>query len=168
MATASNKTTARKTSPKSPKSPKSLDATALLRGDHKVVSDLFAEYEKTRAPARKMALVTKICTELSVHAQVEEEIFYPAVKAALKDKELVPEAIVEQATMKALIAQIEGVTPDGEMFDAKVKVLADYVKHHVKEEHTEMFPKAKASKLDMADLGARLAARKSELMAQRA
>lgn len=165
MATASNKTTARKTSPKSPKS---LDATALLRGDHKVVSDLFAEYEKTRAPARKMALVTKICTELSVHAQVEEEIFYPAVKAALKDKELVPEAIVEQATMKALIAQIEGVTPDGEMFDAKVKVLADYVKHHVKEEHTEMFPKAKASKLDMADLGARLAARKSELMAQRA
>lgn len=165
MATAPKKTTTRKTSAKSPKA---LDATALLRADHKAVSDLFAEYEKTRSPARKMALVSKICTELSVHAQVEEEIFYPAVKAALKDKELVPEAIVEQATMKALIAQVEGVTPDGEMFDAKVRVLAEYVKHHVKEEHTEMFPKAKASKLDMADLGARLAARKSELMAQRA
>ena len=165
MATAPKKTTTRKTSAKSPKA---LDATALLRADHKAVSDLFAEYEKTRSPVRKMALVSKICTELSVHAQVEEEIFYPAVKAALKDKELVPEAIVEQATMKALIAQVEGVTPDGEMFDAKVRVLAEYVKHHVKEEHTEMFPKAKASKLDMADLGARLAARKSELMAQRA
>ena len=165
MATAPKKTTTRKTSAKSPKA---VDATALLRADHKAVSDLFAEYEKTRSPARKMALVSKICTELSVHAQVEEEIFYPAVKAALKDKELVPEAIVEQATMKALIAQVEGVTPDGEMFDAKVRVLAEYVKHHVKEEHTEMFPKAKASKLDMADLGARLAARKSELMAQRA
>lgn len=163
MATAPKKTTTRKTS-----APKAQDATALLRADHKRVSDLFAEYEKTRSPLRKMALVTKICTELSVHAQVEEEIFYPAVKAALKDKELVPEAIIEQATMKALISQVEGVTPDGEMFDAKIKVLSEYVKHHVKEEHTEMFPKAKASKLDLVELGARLTDRKRELMAQRA
>ena len=163
MATAPKKTTTRKTS-----APKAQDATALLRADHKRVSDLFAEYEKTRSPVRKMALVTKICTELSVHAQVEEEIFYPAVKAALKDKELVPEAIIEQATMKALISQVEGVTPDGEMFDAKIKVLSEYVKHHVKEEHTEMFPKAKASKLDLVELGARLTDRKGELMAQRA
>lgn len=163
MATAPKKTTTRKAS-----APKAQDATALLRADHKRVSDLFAEYEKTRSPVRKMALVTKICTELSVHAQVEEEVFYPAVKAALKDKELVPEAIIEQATMKALISQVEGVTPDGEMFDAKIKVLSEYVKHHVKEEHTEMFPKAKASKLDLVELGARLAERKRELMAQRA
>lgn len=163
MATAPKKTTTRKTS-----APKAQDATALLRADHKRVSDLFAEYEKARSPVRKMALVTKICTELSVHAQVEEEIFYPAVKAALKDKELVPEAIIEQATMKALISQVEGVTPDGEMFDAKIKVLSEYVKHHVKEEHTEMFPKAKASKLDLVELGARLAERKRELMAQQA
>ena len=163
MATAAKKSTTRKTS-----SPKAQDATALLRADHKRVSDLFSEYKKTRSPVRKMALVTKICTELSVHAQVEEEIFYPAVKAALKDKELVPEAIIEQATMKALISQVEGVTPDGEMFDAKIKVLSEYVKHHVKEEHTEMFPKAKASKLDLVELGARLAERKRELMSQRA
>ena len=162
MATAIKTTTTRKTSAKAP------DATALLRADHKRVSDLFTEYEKTRSSGRKMALVKKICTELSVHAQVEEEIFYPAVKAALKDKELVPEAIVEQATMKALIAQVEGVTPDGEMFDAKVRVLGEYVKHHVKEEHTEMFPKARRSQLDMTELGARLAARKAELIAQRA
>ena len=144
------------------------EAIALLRADHKLVSDLFADYEKARAPAKKMELVKKICSELTVHAQVEEEIFYPAVKAALKDKELIPEAIIEQATMKDLMSQIEGKTPDGEMFDAKVKVLSEYVKHHVKEEHTEMFPKAKASKLDMMALGEQLALRKSELMAMQA
>ena len=144
------------------------EATALLRADHKLVSDLFAEYDKARSTDKKLKLVTEICTELSVHAQVEEEIFYPAVKAALKDTELVPEATVEHATLKDLIAQVEGVQPDGEMFDAKIKVLSEYVKHHVKEEHTEMFPKAKATKLDMLELGAQIAARKSELMAMRA
>lgn len=144
------------------------EAIALLRADHKAVSELFSAYEKTRSSAKKMQLVSQICTELSVHAQVEEEIFYPAVKAALKDKVLIPEAVVEQATMKDLMAQVEGVTPDGEMFDAKVKVLSEYVKHHVKEEHTEMFPKAKKTKLDMLALGSQMAARKAELLALRA
>lgn len=102
-----------------------------------------------------------------MHAQVEEEIFYPAVKTALKDKELIPEAIVKQATMKELIGQIQGKQPDGEMFDAKDKVLSEYVKHHVKEKHTEMFPKANATRLDMLALGGQMASRKSELMAQR-
>jgi len=143
------------------------EATAQLKADHKAVSALFAAYEKARAPSMKKKLVAKICTELSVHAQVEDEIFYPAVKAALKDKELVPEAIVEHATLKNLISQIEGKEPDGEMFDAKVKVLSEYVKHHVKEEQNEMFPKAKKTKLDMRALGAQLAARKQELLAQR-
>src|SRR6185436_565757 len=137
----------------------------LLRADHKLVSDLFAEYEKARSPSKKQQLVGQICTELTVHAKVEEEIFYPAVKQALKDKELVPEATVEHATLKDLISQVEGKEPDGEMFDAKIKVLSEYVKHHVKEEHTEMFPKAKATKLDMADLGAQIAERKAELLA---
>ena len=150
------------------KSDKPKEATALLRADHKAVSALFTAYEKTRSPAKKMQIVSKICTELSVHAQVEEEIFYPAVKAALKDKVLIPEAVVEQATMKHLIAQVEGVTPDGEMFDAKVKVLSEYVKHHVKEEHTEMFPKARKTKLDLLALGSQMAVRKAELMAMRA
>lgn len=153
---------------KAASSAKPKEATALLRADHKLVSDLFAEYDKARSTDKKLKLVTEICTELSVHAQVEEEIFYPAVKAALKDTELVPEATVEHATLKDLIAQVEGVQPDGEMFDAKIKVLSEYVKHHVKEEHTEMFPKAKATKLDMLELGAQIAARKSELMAMRA
>ena len=158
--------TATKTTP-ADKTVAAKDAIALLKADHHAVDLLFAEYDKTRSVANKKALVAEICTALSVHAQVEEEIFYPAVKAALKDKVLVPEAIVEQAGMKALIAQIEGMTPDGEMYDAKVKVLCEYVKHHVKEEHTEMFPKAKATSLDMVDLGARMAARKADLMAQK-
>ena len=147
--------------------PKVQDATAMLRADHKVVSDLFAEYEKTESTTKKKRLVSEICTELSVHAQVEEEIFYPAVKRALNDKELVPEATVEHATLKDLIAQVEGVAPGGEMFDAKIKVLSEYVKHHVKEEHDEMFPKAKATKLDMLELGGRIAARKQELLGER-
>lgn len=146
---------------------KRLDATALLRADHKLVSTLFAEYEKTRSVAKKKQLVTQICTELSVHAQVEEEIFYPAVKLALKDTELVPEATVEHATLKDLIAQIEGIESDGEMYDAKIKVLSEYVQHHVKEEQNEMFPKAKAADLDMLDLGDQLRARKAELLAAR-
>ena len=102
-----------------------------------------------------------------MHAQVEEEIFYPAVKQALKDKELIPEATVEHATLKDLISQIEGVEPDGEMFDAKVKVLSEYVQHHVKEEQNEIFQKAKASNLDMMELGAQIAQRKEELLAER-
>jgi hypothetical protein len=142
---------------------RSQDAIAILRADHTLVSGLFAEYEKTRSVPRKKALVAQICTELNVHAQVEEEIFYPAVKAALRDKELVPEATVEHATLKDLISQVEGREPDGEMFDAKITVLSEYVKHHVKEEQNEMFPKAKASKLDMEELGQQILARKEEL-----
>lgn len=145
---------------------KAKEATALLRADHKHVSDLFEQYESARTVTRKKALVAEICQELTVHAQIEEEIFYPAVKKALKDKELIPEATVEHATLKDLIAQVEGVEPDGEMFDAKVKVMSEYVKHHVKEEQNEIFPKAKASKLDLVELGNQLAARKAELMGQ--
>lgn len=141
------------------------EATALLRADHKVVSGLFEEYEKSRSVSKKMALVSKICTELGVHTKIEEEIFYPAVKAALKDKEMVPEATVEHASVKDLIAQVKGVTPDGEMFDAKIKVMSEFVKHHVKEEQNEMFPKAKKTKLDMVALGAQMASRKVELLA---
>jgi len=141
------------------------DAIALLKADHQAVTELFAEYEKARTKAQKRALVTKICTELTAHAQIEEEIFYPAVKAALHDKLLVPEASVEHAGIKHLIAEIEGMEPDGELFDAKVKVLSEYVKHHVKEEQNEMFPKAKESKMDMVELGERMAARKEELLA---
>lgn len=140
------------------------DAIALLRADHKLVSALFAEYEKASSTSKKKMLVSQICTELSVHAQVEEEIFYPAVKKALKDKEMIPEATVEHATLKELIRQVEGIEPDGEIFNAKIKVLSEYVKHHVKEEQNEMFPQAKSTKLDMVELGSRMAARKKVLL----
>lgn len=144
---------------------KAQDATTLLRADHKLVSDLFEDYEKSRVRSKKQALAQQICSELTVHAQIEEEIFYPAVKAALKDDELIPEATVEHASLKDLIAQLESGDDDEEMFDAKVKVLSEYVKHHVKEEQNEIFPKAKATRLDMNELGARLAERKADLMA---
>ncbi len=161
-------TVIQKTLTKPSVSTKAQDATALLRADHKLVSGLFEDYQKASTKSMKKKLVNQICLELSVHAQVEEEIFYPAVKQALKDHEMVPEATVEHATLKSLIAQVEGVEPDGEMYDAKVKVLCEYVEHHVKEEQDEMFPKAKASKLDMMELGEQIATRKKELIAEKA
>ena len=171
MATATRKTAAAKATRKAPaktsraSTSSGQDAIALLRADHKKVSELYAQYESTRSPAKKKALVATICLELSVHARVEEEIFYPAVKAALKDKEMIPEAQVEHASLKELIAQVKDKEPDGEMFDAKIKVMSEYTKHHVKEEQNEIFPAAKKTRLDMQDLGAQIAARKEELMA---
>ena len=144
---------------------KAQDATALLKADHQKVSELFEQYEKARSNSKKKDLVTQICNELTVHAQIEEEIFYPAVKKASKDTELVPEALVEHATLKDLIDQVKDVEPDGEIFEARITVLSEYVKHHVKEEESEIFAKAKASKLDMIKLGEELASRKDELMA---
>ncbi len=144
---------------------KTQEATAMLRADHKKVSALFDEFEKTRSAKRKKLIVSQICTELTVHAQIEEEIFYPAVKAALKDRELVPEANVEHQSVKDLIAQVQDVEPDGEVYDARVRVMGEFVKHHVKEEQNEMFPRAKKTKLDMMALGEQMAARKAELLA---
>ena len=158
--------TARKTTPARKAAAKPQDAIAMLRADHKNVSALFEQFEKSRSPAKKKSLVQQICLELTVHAQIEEEIFYPAVQQALRDKELVPEARVEHASLKALIAQVEGVEPEGEMYDARLKVMSEYVKHHVKEEQNEMFPKVKTSRLDLAALGAQMDARKQELKAQ--
>ena len=137
----------------------------MLRADHKLVSGMFAEFEKTNSNSIKKKLVGRICKELSIHAQLEEEIFYPAFKAALRDKELVPEANVEHQAVKDLIAQVDGVEPFGEEYDAKVKVMGEFVKHHVKEEQNEMFPKAKSSNLDLVALGAQMFARKQELQA---
>lgn len=145
--------------------PQAKDAIAMLKADHKKVSDLFEQFEKSRTSSVKKKLVTEICMELTVHTALEEEIFYPAFKAALRDKELVPEANVEHATVKDLIAQVKGVEPGGEEYDAKVKVMAEYVKHHVKEEHSEMFPKAQKTKLDLDALGMQMAERKAQLLA---
>lgn len=144
-------------------SEKAQEAIKLLRADHKLVDTLFAQYESSRSKEKKKALVAQICEELSIHAQIEEEIFYPKVKAALKDSELVPEAKVEHETLKHLISQLDEGEPGDEAFDAKVKVLSEYVKHHVREEQTEIFPKVKSSNLDLKKLGAELTERKEQL-----
>ena len=159
-ATAARKSPAKKASPRSP------DAVTLLRADHKKVADLFEQFERSRSTAKKKSLVAQICLELTVHAQLEEEIFYPEVQAALKDRELVPEAKVEHQSIKDLIAALQGFEPDGQDYDAKVKVMSEWVKHHVKEEQNEMFPKAKKSKLDLVALGERIQQRKEELLAE--
>lgn len=140
------------------------DATALLKADHRRVAGLFEDFEKATTKARKASIVADICQELTVHAQLEEEIFYPAVKAALKDHELVPEATVEHATVKDLIAAVQDQEPGDEMYDARVTVMSEYVKHHVKEEEKQMFVQARKTDLDLRALGAQMAARKEELM----
>jgi hemerythrin superfamily protein len=154
---------AARTSTRAAKQP---DAIAMLKADHKKVSELFEQFEKSRSAEKKKELVAQICDELTVHTMLEEEIFYPAVQEAMRDHELVPEARVEHASIKELIEQVRDVQPDGEDYDAKVKVMSEYVKHHVKEEQTEMFPQAKKTDLDMEDLGARMAERKEQLMAR--
>jgi hypothetical protein len=153
---------------KSAPAPVVRDAITLLKADHEAMRHLFADYETARSVADKTALVAEICTALSVHAQIEEEIFYPAVTAALKDEPLAPEARAAQVDVKGLIAQLKRAEPGGEICDARVKLLSDYVKRHVKEEQAGMFHKARASSLDMVKLGVRMAARKHRLLAHAA
>ena len=144
------------------------DAIKLLTQDHREVKALFKEYEKLcKAEAdddSKQAVAQQICEMLTVHAQIEEELLYPAARDAMEESDLVDEAAVEHATAKDLIAQIEGMSPSDELYDAKVTVLGEYIDHHVKEEEKEMFPKLRKSELDLKDLGASLQARKAELM----
>ena len=142
------------------------DAIQLLRADHRKVQNLFDQFEKARGDDRKAALAQEICTELKVHAQIEEEIFYPSAREALKEQDLIDEATVEHASAKELIAQIEQAQAGDELFDAKVIVLGEYIRHHVKEEQNEMFPKLKKTKLDLKALGEQLAERKEALMAE--
>jgi iron-sulfur cluster repair protein YtfE (RIC family) len=147
------------------KSKEPRDAVALLRADHAEVAALYKRFFKAKGAAQKRKLVDEICLGLSVHMLIEEEIFYPAVKQALKqqDKELVPEARVEHATLKKLISEVEAAEP-GEEFDARVQVMCEYTNHHVKEEQTEMFPKARKAGVDLAALGEKLLRRKLDLL----
>ena len=165
--TASKKTASRKSASKkkSARSSSAPDAMTLLRTDHQNVSKMFDQFEKTRSGDRKKAIAEQICAELKVHAQIEEEIFYPAARGAIRDKDLLAEATVEHQSAKDLIAQIEG-GGSGEMWEAKVKVLGEYIKHHVKEEQNELFPQVRKTKLDTKALGEQMQARKKELKGQ--
>lgn len=134
----------------------STNALELLINDHRNVRKLFKEYEKIHEKAAaedKQELAEQICTEFLMHANVEEQIFYPAVRDAIKDEELIDEAEVEHQTARDLIEQIQAMTPDDELYDAKVRVLGEYVEHHVEEEEKEMFPKVKKAKLDLDAMG---------------
>jgi hypothetical protein len=145
------------------------DAIALLKEDHRKVEGLFEKFEKSRDADRKQALAQEICTELVIHSMVEEEIFYPACKDKIEDDDLLDEAYVEHDGAKVLIAEILDSEPDAEFYDAKVTVLSELIKHHVKEEEKRsegLFAEARDAGLDIEALGERIAARKEQLKKQ--
>ena len=148
------------------KAEKPVEAIKLLTQDHKEVDGLFKEFEKAKDDDEKADIVQQICDALSVHAEIEEAIFYPAAREALAEKgeDLLDEAEVEHGSIKSLVTELEEAEPDEDLYDAKVKVLSEYVKHHVKEEEGELFPKVKNTDLDLGQLGAELFERKNELM----
>lgn len=141
------------------------DAVALLKADHRQVEEWFGAFEKSRSDDRKQDLAAKICAALRVHTTIEEEIFYPAFLEEAQDEDIHHEAVVEHNGAKELISQIEASSPEDEYFDAKVKVLSEMIKHHVKEEEQPggMFAEARKSDMDLKALGEQMAARKREL-----
>ena len=144
------------------------DAIALLKADHRTVEELFEKFEKASGEGRKQSLAEEICLELSVHAQIEEEIFYPACEGKVEE-DLLKESYVEHDGAKVLIAEILNGGPSDEYYDAKVKVLQEEIEHHVQEEEKRLeglFAQARKAELDMDALGQELAARKMELTEQ--
>jgi hemerythrin superfamily protein len=143
------------------------DAIKLLMTDHREVEALFKKFESTKDDtSAKADIVAQICEALSVHAEIEEEIFYPAAREALSEEgeDLVDEAEVEHESIKSLVDWLEDAEPGDVHYDAKVKVLMEYVKHHVREEENELFPKVKKTDLDLDNLGGELFERKTELI----
>jgi hemerythrin superfamily protein len=151
-------------------SARSQDALQLLMAEHREVKAMFQQYQKLADAGGKgderMLLASQICVALTLHTQVEEEILYPAARTVLtRDEDIVDEAYVEHAGAKTLISQIKTMTSDQPMFDARVKVLGEYIDHHVREEENEFFPKLRKTSLDLAAMGEQIAARKHRLMA---
>lgn len=144
------------------------DAVQLLKADHREVETWFGQFEKARSDDKKQELARKICLALTVHAQIEEEIFYPAFLEATRDEDMHHEAEVEHDGAKKLIAEIEASGPEDDYFDARVTVLSEMIKHHVKEEEQRdgMFAKARKAGMDLKGLGEQLQMRKDELMGQ--
>jgi hemerythrin superfamily protein len=144
------------------------DAIALLKGDHRMVEELFAQFEKASGDGRKEKLAREICTELKIHTMIEEEIFYPTFRGKIDD-EILDEAVVEHDGAKVLINDIEAGGPDDDFYDAKVKVLQEQIEHHVQEEEKPaegMFAECRKTEVDLVELRDRMLARKQELMAQ--
>lgn len=147
-------------------SARSKDAVQVLKADHREVERLFREFQKASGEQRKMQLANKICSELMIHTQIEEELVYPTSREFLKDDEIVNEAVVEHNAAKDLIAQIRGMDASDEMFDAKMQVLQEQIEHHVQEEEKELFPQIQKTDMDLTGIGEQLMARKKELMHQ--
>jgi hypothetical protein len=146
------------------------DALQQLMAEHREVKAMFEQYRKLADAAghgdERMLLASQICVALTIHAQLEEEIVYPAAREVLThDEDIVDEAYVEHAGAKTLIAQIKTMTSDQPLYDAKVKVLGEYIAHHVREEETEFFPKLRKTALDLVAMGEQLAARRKQMMA---
>jgi hemerythrin superfamily protein len=143
-----------------------MDAITLLKQDHQQVSELFDAFEKE--DAEKAEIASEVCRMLTVHATIEEEILYPTAREVLGSEEddLLDEAEVEHASAKDLIAQIEAEGQDGDLFEAKVKVLGEYIRHHVKEEESELFPRLRKAEVDLDALGAELEKRKTALLGE--
>jgi hemerythrin superfamily protein len=167
MATANTRSTTTKAPAKKTGSAATPDAIKLLKADHDEAEALFEQFEKSRSPDKKKQIADKVCMALTVHTMIEEEIFYPACKGEVED-DLLDEAEVEHNGAKQLIAEIEAGSPQDELWEAKVTVLSEYIKHHVKEEEQPggMFAQARKGDLDLKALGAAMAARKEELMTQ--
>jgi hemerythrin-like domain-containing protein len=152
--------------PKTRKNPTAID---LLKEDHDKVKKAFKEFEKMDRSDTETCrqLVRSVCDDLRVHTMLEEEIFYPAVREAIDDEDIMNEAAVEHEAAKTLIEQLENMEPDDPNYFATFTVLGEYVMHHVKEEESEMFPQAKkAEGLDLAALGEQMRTRKEELTAE--
>ena len=142
------------------------DAILLLEADHRTVEELFARFEKAKSSRDKNSIFARIAKELKIHMELEEKIFYPAARKVLEDDVMVDEGVVEHQHAKELLRTVEGMEPIDDMYDGEMKVLIDYVKHHVKEEEREMFPALRSQGMDVEAVGAKLAARK-KLIKQR-
>ena len=145
---------------------KKQNAIQLLSADHRTVEDLFEQFEKASGDGRKEKLARQICMELKIHAMLEEEIFYPALRGKISDEDL-DEAYVEHDGAKVLINEIEAAAPSEDFYDAKVKVLKEEIEHHVKEEEKQadnIFSQARKTDVDLEMLGEQMLTRKQELM----
>ena len=156
------------TTSKSSRRVKATDAIALLKADHRQVEEWFSQFDKSNSKSKKQELASNICEALTDHATIEEEIFYPAFLEATDDKDLHHEAVVEHAGAKKLIAEIQKMSAADDYFEAKVTVLSEMIKHHVKEEEQPggMFAEAKKSDLDLQVLGEQMLARKKQLQSR--
>ncbi|MES2354773.1 MAG: hemerythrin domain-containing protein [Pseudomonadota bacterium] len=151
------------------KKPAAEDAIMLLTADHKRVQKIFKDFEKIKSKGdneTKAEMIRTVCQELTLHAQLEEELFYPALREAMKDKDLVDEAQVEHNSAKQLIGELESMQPGDELYEAKFTVLGEYINHHIKEEQKEIFPRAKKAKINLMELGEEIRHRKADLQGE--